>query len=116
MLQRQLGAVAFGFGVCAFLLVMNSAALAQSKCDAGEWKAAGLHTKCLARVHSKAVKKGIAPDANKLVRCDKLFLTRCARAQIKDDCIGTTTICETDPGSLGVLNRAWETDAGGLIE
>src|SRR5437016_4179178 len=92
---RQL-ALAAGLGV---VLVACGSALAASKCDSGETKAAGKKVSCKCGVYAKTYANDLPPDPIKLQKCIDKFTAACTRAASAGDCFVQTGTCaqlETD--------------------
>jgi hypothetical protein len=75
---------------CAVLLaaagIVHTTARAQgigNTCDAAVTKAAGQKVACRTGVIAQGQKKGVAPDATKLARCDSKFNAACMKANNK---------------------------------
>jgi hypothetical protein len=74
-------------------LAIGGTASAQSKCDAAITKAAGKKVSCKAGVVANGQKKGIAPDAAKLAKCEEKFNKSCNKGQAQGDCSTQTQPC-----------------------
>jgi hypothetical protein len=89
-----------------------SYAIVASKCDAAKWKAAGQHAACLANAESKAAKKGVAPDAVAVTKCDDKFTASCTKAETKlEDCSQLGT-CD----DLSLDDKGWDGTIKGNIQ
>jgi hypothetical protein len=77
----------------ALTLAIGGTASAQSKCDAALTKAAGKKVSCKAGVNSTAQKKGTAPDAAKLAKCEEKWVKACNKGQAHGDCQAQTQPC-----------------------
>ena len=77
-----------GLGVLALAAAGAAQAETVSKCDAAQYKEAGKKVFCLMKVNMKAAKKGEAPDAAAIAKCQAKFLDKCVTAEGKLDCTG----------------------------
>lgn len=70
-----------------------SIGLAQSKCDAGKLKEYGKKVFCLAKVDSKAAKKGEPIDTARQQKCIDKFTLKCGKAEERGDCTLAVKSC-----------------------
>jgi hypothetical protein len=79
-----------------------------TKCDSAKFKAAGTGAACLAKVYTKALQKGLDPDATALTKCQDKFMDACIKAETKlDDCTNIVSCGETKDDLLAWVATVW---------
>jgi hypothetical protein len=79
-----------------------------TKCDAAKYKAAGTAAGCLAKVYTKALQKGLDPDASALTKCQDKFTDACIKAETKlEDCTNIKSCAETKTVLLSWAATVW---------
>jgi cysteine-rich repeat protein len=91
----------------------NGVALAQSKCDSRFTKAAAKKAACKSNVISKAQAKGLAPDAEKLTKCETKFDESCAKAQEEADCAAHLGTCNAMEVTVDECVTAFSSSSAG---